>query len=66
MTHLTYSLTCDCCNKREFSEGDESQADVDAHAMFKGWTKRKVHRIWWDYCPCCTEQMQNKVDLYTT
>lgn len=49
-------MTCDCCNKREFNERDESEADAFWNAQFHGWTNRKVlNGAIWDFCPKCSK-----------
>lgn len=56
MTHVSYRLTCDNCNKREFSEGDESVDDLEINAQCQGWTFRVVpNGSIWDLCPKCSE-----------
>lgn len=56
MTHMTYRLTCDRCNRREYSEGDEDEADMLLFAHQKGWRRRQVpNGSLWDLCPRCIE-----------
>ena len=55
-------MTCDHCNRREFSEGDDSYADLSANAQYHGWTFKKVQNgSFWDICPECS-----KLDEYNT
>lgn len=49
-------MTCDCCNRRSFADGDESEVDLKAHAQDGGWTFRKVpNGAIWDLCPECSQ-----------
>jgi len=55
MTHTTYRITCDNCNRREHSQGDESEQEAKTEARAKGWEFRKVQNgSIWDLCPECS------------
>lgn len=54
-------MTCDFCNRREFSEGNDSKADLDADAKYYGWRFIKVpNGSVWDACPECVDQLKLK------
>jgi len=63
VTHATYRITCDCCNRREFSQGDESERDTLDNAEAAGWTFRKVKNgaMLWDLCPECSRLETDKL-----
>ncbi len=63
MTHVSYRLTCDNCNQREFSEGDESVDDLEINAQYNGWTFRLVpNGAIWDLCPKCSLLSEKDLD----
>jgi hypothetical protein len=42
MTHVTYRMTCDNCNRREHSVGDETEFELFETASAAGWEFRGV------------------------
>lgn len=56
MISVSYTMICDCCRKKRFNNGDESEADLNANAQFHGWTFRKApNGATWDLCPECSK-----------
>lgn len=59
MTHTNYRITCDRCNRREYSEGDDEETQMLLCAHAKGWRRRQVQNgAPWDFCPRCIEVEQ--------
>tara|TARA_R110002074_G_scaffold233414_2_gene405045 strand:- start:327 stop:545 length:219 start_codon:yes stop_codon:yes gene_type:complete len=55
MIHQEYRITCDNCNKREYSDGHVKQLELKDDAKGVGWTQRKVpNGAVWDLCPKCS------------
>lgn len=53
-TCTSYSVTCDRCNRREFSQGDETETDALLGARHLGWGRKQVpNGAMWDFCPRC-------------
>jgi len=56
MIHTSYRITCDRCNRREYSEGDEEQGEMLLSAHEQGWRSKLVENgSTWDFCPRCVE-----------
>lgn len=55
MIHKRFRMTCNCCNRREFDQGDESHKELLENAWSNGWTRRTVpNGAIWDLCPSCS------------
>lgn len=56
MIEATYRIKCDCCNKKEWNNGDESEYDALCNAGHFGWTTRTMpNDSEWDLCPECSK-----------
>jgi hypothetical protein len=63
MTHTQYRVTCDNCNRREYSEGDDTETDALLGARANGWRRRTVQNgATWDFCPRCEALIAEATD----